>query len=255
MKSPAATRPAMSRLRAAGLHLALSLVLMALVVAPLWWIWFPAPLLAAASGTRPLTMLLVAQIGVAPLLTLIVFRAGKRGMTFDMWFIGTCQVLALAFGLHAILSARPLFLTHAVDRFVVIAADQLSDADLAAAPAGLGEHTWSGPILVSTQAPTDPDAANALLLSALNGRDIEYFPRYYVPYADNVQSVIAHAKPLSLLASRSVADRELVKAFLAEHGPAERLGFLPLVARKGDMAIVIARDDGHVVGYLRILPW
>ncbi len=245
----------MSRWRAAGLHLAISLLVGLVIGAVVHGLWYPAPGFVALGGSRPALIQVGVYLLAGPMLTLIVFRAGKWGMAFDLWFIGICQALALAFAVHVLAHGRPVYLVYAVDRLVVVNANALDDADLAAAPAAFARRSWSGPVLVAALPPSDPAQANELLLSALAGKDVERLPRYYEAYATHAAKAIAHAKPLSELAARSAEDRAVVEAFIADHASARDAGYLPFVTRAGDWAVVIARDDGRILGYLRVDPW
>jgi hypothetical protein len=100
--------------------------------------------------------------------------------------------------------------------------------------------------------PTDTEQANAVMFSALAGKDIDRMPRYYRPYAAFAAQAAAKRHPLAGLRAKDAA---AVDAFVAAHGgDGQKLGYLPLVARNRDMAVVLD-DHGAIVGYLPIDPW
>jgi hypothetical protein len=242
----------MSRWKAASIHLVASIVLAVAAFALLFFVWFPPPLFAAAGGDRLVVLLITIDIVIGPLLTLVVFRAGKPGMRFDLAVIATLQVAALLYGLHVMAAARPVWLVHAVDRFVAVSANAIDDADRAAAPPGFRRLSWTGPRVVGAKLAQSVDESLEQMAQALAGKDIDRNPRYYVDYAAVRAEVVRRRRPLAALAAK---DGAAVAAFVAEHGgKLEDYGFLPLVARNRDLAVVIDAK-GDVAGYIDVDPW
>ncbi|HET9485081.1 MAG TPA: TfpX/TfpZ family type IV pilin accessory protein [Xanthomonadales bacterium] len=246
----------MSRWKASGIHLALSAAIALAVVSLLALVWFPGPLFEA-TGSRELVMLLIAvDVTIGPVITLIVYRAGKRGMRFDLAVIALCQVAALAYGLHAFLATRPAFTVFAVDRFVVVPASQLAAEDLAAAsdPA-YRRIPWDGPKLVAAKLPQDPEEKQALLDSGLAGKDVERFPKYYERYENQREQVLARARPLDDLGVLGGSAKAALEEFVAAHGgDASAFVFLPLKIPRQDMIAVVRRADAAFEAMLPIEP-
>lgn len=246
----------MSRWRAAGTHLALSAMVAIAVVSLLLLVWYPGPLYEASGGER-LTFLLVAiDVVVGPILTLLVFKAGKPGMKFDLAVIAILQLAFLAYGLSVISAARPAFLVFAIDRFVAVSANQLTTERLAeASDPAYARAPWSGPIQVAARPPSDPADEDRVLTSFLAGTgDLERFPKFYQPYEARAADAGARARPLAKLREKEDA-AAIVDAFVARHPDADQMGWLPLVARSRDMSVVIRKDTGEWVEVLPIDPW
>lgn len=255
MDATALPKPPMTRWRAAGAHLAISAVVAVAVVALLLLVWYPGPLYEAGGGER-LTFILVAiDIVVGPILTLLVFRAGKPGMKFDLTVIALLQAAFLAYGLSVISAARPAFVVFTIDRFVAVGANQIDDARLA--EAALPEHarrSWTGPAWVGAKRPEDPSDADRVLASFLAGNgDLERFPKFYVPYADQAAEAGRRAKPLAELRGKADEAEEVARARKAH--PGDDVGWLPLVARSRDMTVILRRDSGEVLEIVRADPW
>ncbi len=246
----------MSRWKAAGIHLLLSFLVAVAALVLLFWVWYPGPLFSASGGDRLVLLLVGIDVVIGPLLTLIVFRAGKPGMRFDLTFIGTCQLAALLYGLYVISAARPVYVAFSVDRFVVVAANQLDDADLAVAPEPYRSRSWTGPVWVAAVMPNDPKLRDQLLFSSLAGKDLERFPQYYAPIEGHRDAIIAKLRPLEVLRAQGEREAMAVDAAIARAGhSADAVGFLPLVARNNDLAALIARADGRVLALVRADPW
>ena len=248
----------MSRWRASAIHLLISLLIGASVFALLFFVWYPRLFFEASGGDRLILLLLGIDVSIGPLLTLIVFRAGKRGLAFDLAFIACCQLVALLYGLSVITAARPVFVVFAVDRFVLVSANQLEDADLAAAPnPAYRKRSWFGPQWVSARSPKNLDLKETMNLtsSAMSGKDIDHFPKYYQPYERDAQAAGVKARPLSELKGKDEREKELIRDFLARQTNAAALGYLRVVGRTRDQTAVLDRKTGVILNVLDVDPW
>jgi len=165
----------MSRWKAAAIHSSISAAI-ACAAAALMFIWF-SPYFRAAGAPELILLLVGVDVCVGPLLTLIIFRSGKRGLLFDLACIGVLQTAALVYGLYVMSQSRPVFLVAAVDRFELIAANEISDSDLAdGQEPQFRSRSWWGPRVVGVALPTDLEARNDLVFSGAGGRDIQNLP-------------------------------------------------------------------------------
>src|SRR6185503_7388028 len=122
-----------SRWQASGLHLLISIAIAVAVVALMLSLWFPGELFEAAGGNDLLIILIGVDVVVGPLITLVIFRAGKPGLKFDLAVIAVLQVAALVYGMHAVYLARPAFIVFVKDQFQMVSAAQLDPDELAKA--------------------------------------------------------------------------------------------------------------------------
>lgn len=255
--SHGAPRP-VSRWKAASIHLACSALTAVIVATLVFGVWFPPPYFHAAGGDRLIMLLIGIDLVAGPLLTLIVFKAGKKGMTFDLAFIATVQAAALVYGLSVITSSRPVFLVGVIDRFMVVPAHELSDADLARAPVpSMRAKSWTGPQIVGARLPTDPNERNAVLDSSLKGRDLEMFPQYYVRIEDVQDSLRARAKKLAdLVAMNPDRNGPVVRQVLADVAVDEAtLGWVPLVTGRNDITMLVDLRTGAPLRPIDLPPW
>src|SRR5262245_21130730 len=123
----------MTRWRAAALHLLICLAIAAGVLALMLTVWYPPPLFEAMGGIELALIVISVDVVLGPALTLIVFRAGKRGLRFDLAAIAVLQLGALLYGCHIVSLARPAYIVFVKDQFQIATAAQLSDQRLAAA--------------------------------------------------------------------------------------------------------------------------
>jgi len=243
---PTTSRRPLTRVRAALLHLGISALVGAAAMALLFGLWYPPPYSAAIGAGRLALVLLGVNLVLGPLLTFVVFKPGKKGLAFDLWVIAALQMAALLYGLHAVAASRPVFVVAAVDRFELVAANDISDADLAAgSEAGFRERSWLGPRLASVSVPNDAKEYDHVQSLALAGLDLHQLPRYYRDYASNAAALRERARPLDALFEKNPAARPTVEAWLQAHGRnAADVTWLPLSARKKDIVMLLDKASG-----------
>jgi hypothetical protein len=233
---------AFSRWQAAGLHLLISAATAAVAVAVIVLVWYPAPLFEATRGHRLLVILLGAHLVLGPLLTLIVFKAGKRGMTLDLVVIGLVQFAALGYGCSIAFLGRPAFIVFVKDRFEVITAAELEPDELDAAKyPQFRSPPWTGPMLAAADFPTDPDGRQKVIGAAMRGLDVQNFPRYFVPYAERAGEVLAKAEPIAQLRTTEPEAAKVVDDYLRASGKGEA-GVRSLLLRTRYAWVVVLID-------------
>ena len=247
----------MTRFKAAGIHLGISLVVAAVVGSLIYFIWFPPPYFQVTGGNELIVLIMSVDIVIGPLLTFTVFKHGKKGLRFDLSVIALLQAAAFCYGFWVISNSRPVFVVARLDRFIAVAASELADDDLAAAKDPAFAHRpWTGPRLVGAVSPTDPKDKQDLLFSGLAGKDLEKFPKYYVPYADVADKMLAQAKPLSELARRNTQYADIIHQYVASAGmPIEQLVYLPLQGHLDGFTMVLSKQSKQPLSALAIDPW
>ncbi len=245
----------MTRTRAALLHLSLSVVVGSALVAVFLLIWYPDGLLGAASGDRLLYLIIGIDVIAGPLLTLVVYKQGKPGLRLDLTLIVLAQLAFLSAGAWVAIAARPAYLVFASDVFVFVPANALEDADLAEATQDeFKQRPWSGPRWVYAESPATVEERNQMLDSALMGKALERYPKYYRNYEENAARVAALAHPVTEL--QGLSERQLDALGRLQAGrPTEAVKFLPFLGRGKDMTTVLDGNTGEVLGLLDLDPW
>ena len=110
----------MTRWKASGIHFSISLMIGIFAFCMLYFVYYPQPYFEPAGASKLVMILLGVDIVLGPLLTLSVFKAGKRGMRFDLAVIGAVQAAALIYGLSIMWRARPIFIVAVIDRVELI---------------------------------------------------------------------------------------------------------------------------------------
>ena len=247
--------PRLNRWTAASIHLGISAAIGACVLAVLFLVWYPPPLFRISGGSHLILLMLGVDVALGPLLTLVVFKQGKKGLKFDLSVIALAQLAALAYGLYVMALARPVYLVYAVGVFDAVAANDIAPGALAEGPPEYRSLSLTGPKMVGAKLPTDPKEREKLMFEGLAGMDAAQQPKYYVPYPDVARDAAGRAQALSKLREKHPESADAIDAAVRKIGKSESaLRFLPLRARDGDCSVVVDAETGDVVTMIDVDP-
>ena len=246
----------LNRFQAAGIHLAISVLVAAVVLAALLLVWYPQPYFRLAGGAGLMMILIGVDVVMGPLLTLVVFNPAKKSLRVDLAVIVALQVAALIYGITVIAQARPVFVVFAGERFTVVAANAIDPESLASAKPPFDTLPVGGPRIVGARLPDDPAARERAMLLAAAGIDLPMLPRYYVPFAEAVGELRAKARPIEALEARDAQARAAVEAVMARTQRSRAsLAWVPVVGRIEAGAAIVDTAKGEVVAVLPISPF
>jgi hypothetical protein len=243
------------RLRAAGIHLGISLCVAALAAALVFGLWYPYPYREISGGRELFVLLISVDVAMGPLLTLAVFNRSKppRELRRDLAMIGLLQLAALGYGMWTVSSARPVHLAFEIDRFRVVHAVDVPRELLARAPAALDVLPWTGPTLVAVRPFRSEQEKMEATLVALKGVALGARPDLWQSYEEARPAVLAAAKPLTELKARVGQEASRVDQAVAESGrPIHALAYLPLAGRKSFWTVLLDRSTADVVGFIAL---
>lgn len=248
----------MSRWKAAGIHLSISLVLAAIVATLLYTWWFPPPYFGVAGAGNLIPLLMGVDIAIGPLLTLLVMSPAKpkRLRHLDLSIIAILQAVAFGYGFYVICQARPVFVVGEVDRLVVVAADQLSDKDLAkGSQPEFRVRSWRGPQLVGALPPTGARAFDVIAKAMGGGKDIDRQPEFFVPYATVADALRKRGKPLTALPPITREQQvKLDKLEQAASAHGHTLYFLPIDRQDVEYTAILSTSEPAPLLILPIDP-
>jgi hypothetical protein len=246
----------MTRWKASGIHFAISASIGAVVASLLFFLWYPPPYFHAAGADELVLLLVGVDVVLGPLLTLIIFRAGKRGLKFDLTIIALAQSAALVYGMSVVLRTRPVFLCGYVDVFAIVSAYEIDPADQAKARPEFASLSWTGARLVGARMPQDLEAHNKLVLAAVGGKDLDTFPQYYVDYSEVADDLRKKARPLAQLRAKHSQNLALLDEWLKADGKTDNdVVWLPLRAPRDQLIMLMDAVTGQPIKPLAINPY
>ena len=254
IRIPYFSRP-MSKIRAFLLHLSISATIVGIVLAIIFWVWYPSPFFEIAGANQVLKILIAVDLILGPLLTLILYRPGKPKVIFDLSVIAIIQLSALIYGVVTIYSERPYYVVFAVDRFEVLAK---KDVEIAGTedPQFITKP-WTQPIYAVAVYPEGAAERNRLLEEVVfqGLPDIDKRPEYWRNYQQYSDAVADKAKPLSELPLTSDESRARVESVVKKHTSGAELVYVPVMGKQGPLALVLNPENRLPVAAINIDPW
>lgn len=220
----------MNRWKASATHLLLSLFLIGGIALAAFLLWYPWSLNRVSGVDRILWIMLGIDITAGPLLTLIVYKRGKRSLKFDLGTIAVLQLSFLGYGLHTLSEGRPVFLVGVDNQFTLVFANEIDQSDLDQAPRVEWRRlSWTGPQLVGTRMPTDASERREVMESFMQGgAGIERSPKYYMDFEQIAPELLASA----------------AQPNNAGDAPANAAPWVPVVSRRGEGRMQLEAETG-----------
>jgi len=241
-----------TRMKAFLLHLAVSALVALLAVLLVFRLWYPAPYHEALGVTHIFLLLLLVDVILGPLLTLLVFEAGKKSLVMDLSIIAALQLAALGYGLWTVAEGRPAWIVYNVDRFDVVTAVDIDTRQLDEALIQYRSASWTGPRWVGAVRPEGSEQSNSILFESVQGgSDIAQRPNLYSPLTEVAEAMQQRAQPLEKL--NDFNDAAAVQDALQNWPNAA--AWVPLMARAKPMVVLLGKNKNEVIAMVELNPW
>jgi hypothetical protein len=243
-----------SRLRAAGVHLGLSLLVAALAAFLVFALWYPYPYREISGGRELFALVVSVDVVLGPLLTFSVFdlRKGLTMLRRDLAVIGLLQLAALGYGLWTVQVARPVHMVFEYDRFRVVHLVEIPRDLEARVPPGIELAPLRGPTLLALRPFRNGNEQGTMTMEALQGVPLAARTELWEPYEVGRAEVLRAARPATQLEQRfPQRAAEIDAALRGFAGGAAAAAYLPLVGRKAEAwTVLLDAKTAEVIGYL-----
>ena len=242
---------------ATAIHFVATLLLAGVAAALIFVVWYPEPFHEMIGGSELFLLIVASDLTLGPLLSLIVYnsRKSRRALLTDYTVVGAVQIAALVYGINVMADARPVYVAFSADRFDIVLAGDLKPKELAAARnPEYARVPWTGPKYVGVVIPqADHDDA---LFEALAGNLEHNRPKFYVPYASQLELIRKRGKPLTALEEKKPEAKTLVAEALAAAGsPSGELRWLPVSHFRGFWTAIVDVDTGEIEAWVNLDPY
>jgi hypothetical protein len=247
----------MSRWKASFIHLLISILVVGSVAAYIVYFWYPPALIHMAKADRLLMLIGGVDLVVGPLLTLIVYKAGKAKLKLDLAVIGFIQLAFLAYGLYTTWNSRPVFLVAVPDRFELVFANEITPERLAEAKIEkYRQFGFTKPVLVASPMPDDYKLRDDIMNSSISGQgDIQNMPKYFINYTGITKRLLTHAKPITEGKDLDAHEFRALKHAAMSYGrKIDDLRYLTLASSRGYAVMLVEAESGKVVGPANVDP-
>lgn len=242
------------KLKAFGWHLVASLLIAAVSLGVVFFVWYPQPLYQATGVIKIFLIMLGIDIILGPLLTFIVYKPKKRTLKFDLAVIVLIQLAAFAYGFYHVYDGRPAWIAYNIDRFDLVKNNEIDNRKLTDALPMYQKVSQSGARYVAAVIPTDnSEIRNEILFDEIgSGIAPSQRPELYQPLSAIDDVMMNRAKPIDELYDYN--DKADVDHILLDYPDAD--GFLPLKANAVDMTVLINKaHDNKVIEIVDLRPW
>jgi hypothetical protein len=175
-----------NRWQAFGIHIVISGFLFVALSAVIYFCWYPGFLFYSDGGLEGMKLIAGVDFFIGPLLTLIVYKVGKKSLPFDLTCIGFLQVLCLAGGMWTVWQTRPVAVVFAGGEYVVTHQNGYKEAKIGIKNVPLLQSAW--PVWLATDVPDDQQKQISMAWAVSGG--LQYGIELYIPYADYVPRLV-----------------------------------------------------------------
>ena len=239
----------LSKLKAFAVHLCGSVAVIALYLLLVFLVWYPYPYYIIENVWDVIRVVIGVDVFIGPLLTLVVYRAGKPSLKFDLSAIIVVQLSALLWGVSVTYSQRPIYTALVSDNamFSVISASEVDDT--AVTVPTLKSSPWSGPHLVYVDLPYDNEEYIRLGKENLKtGHGFAEYSQFYQPLLAYKDAVMQQAVDMHKRMAAYADLRPKVSASLDRNGgELEDYLFIPVEGRVSIGFLVLRREDLQLV--------
>lgn len=242
-----------TRWQAFSIHLGLCAALYVVLLYLILFHWYPQPYFAADGGWEGTRLITGVDLVLGPLLTLIVFKAGKRGLRRDLTLIGILQTVAIIWGTWLVYEQRTAMVTYADGTFFTLNNEQVQSAGGKAVQ--IAEQSETIPPYAFVRMPAEARARQKLRMETLfKGLPAHQLGDYYESFGkSNFQEVLAQGLNIEKYTATSEANQQELERFLTRHGGTQKdYAFLPLNGRYQEPLLALRRTDGHIIDTLDI---
>lgn len=245
----------LDKLKVFVIHLCTSLVVASLAAWLVFGLWYPYPYRHISGGRELFLLVVQVDVVLGPLITLVVYNAGKsrREKLLDFSVIGVLQLGALLYGLWTMAMARPVHTVFEYDRFRVVSALEVPENLLSKAQPTLRVLPWTGPTFLALR-PMRPDESVEMTMAAVGGVPLSARPELWQDYAQAREAILHVARPLTQLIERMPQYKNQIDDGINISGKsATDLVWLPLQGRNAVVwTLLMDRKSAEPLGYLPI---
>ena len=249
------------RLKAFGIHLFASAIVLSLTMGVLYLGWYAWPSWYLLGAGTIVGLIVLVDLGLGPLATLLVANPTKprAELRRDIGLIALIQIAALVYGVMTLWQGRPLYYALTLDRIELVTAANFDQNGLDQATRKGAQiiPSWSTlPTWIWAPLPDDPKQSEAIIAAAISGgNDVTSMPELFRPWDEGIASLRNLLHPMPTLKAKNGLDESAYKQLMDRLGKTESdYGWLLLQGGRHDGTMVFERGSGKPVLFLTATP-
>lgn len=216
----------MTKFKAASIHFLFSLLFISAFVLWVYFIWYDQIFVAISGVIEPIKLLVLVDVILGPILTFIVYKAGKKRLKLDLTIILLVQLAAFAYGGLTLFNGKPTLVVMKGSLLEVVVQKEVK-SELFPAAFKNDYSPFFKPIYVRTE-----PAKQSVLASARSQQGI------LQPLDFSASDVIDKFIPIDRLSTLEGLEKERLDLILGDKR-SDLLKFYPLIYNKEYAAFVV----------------
>ena len=233
----------MSRFKAASIHLAISVFIFSLFLALVFFVWYAFPFNHAQGIGRIVYIMAGVDVILGPLLTLILFKSGKKGMVFDLIVVAAVQIAALGYGSYVIYSERPVYAVLGHNIAEVVVRSEINQGEVPENIAKIG--VFDRPQFVFQERSKQPELDEFVYIMQSKKGDPERLAanaKSYLEYSRNADQILLNTKKIESSDDDDIETKAKLKGY--------NYHYAIMRGKLKEILILIDPQDASVSGYL-----
>ena len=236
------------KLKAAFIHLSLSLLVFIVILYVIFFDWYPEPFFTAQGGWQGIRLMALIDLVLGPSLTLIVFNhlKSRKEIALDLSIIALVQICALAWGGYQVYTQRPIALVFWNGAFYTTTQDDylsqgINIPDFSQYSHHIPPLVYSRPL--KTQLEMDE-------FEALTEKSVPIYAQisFYENIEDNLESIFQYEVNIKEIMSENAQMKSRIEEIV--HGNITDYKYIALKAKYQNMVLVMNRN-GQLVGSVK----
>ena len=239
------------KLKAASIHLLLSLIVFAVFSYFILYEWYPEPFFTAQGGWQGIRIMAIVDLVLGPALTLIVYNHLKQRklIIFDLSIIVFIQITALGLGGYTVYTQRPIALVYWATAFYTVTeedyfAQGIESPDFSQYSDHIPPLIYSRPVSTLAELKSSRNLTEKLIPAYAH-------VEFYEKIEDNLEEILLNEVDITeiVLTNETVLNRieDVTK------GDLDAYSYLALKAKFHHM-ILIMEENGELAGSVKVPP-
>ncbi len=237
----------LSRWQAFIAHSAISVLIFIVLLSFIIFSWYPGFLFDTDGGWQGLQLILGVDLILGPLLTLIVFKPGKPGLSKDITLIALVQSTCLTLGTYTIYDQKPLAIVFSDDTFFSVSRGTFTFAEQ---PLEVLENfTGTYPKQIFIDLPASKEERKALRKAQLNDGPLHARTTLFRPYLDHFDKALDWGEiNLTSWLQNTENNKNLYNWLSQNNLSIERIALIPYIGRYKQAHLIIDKNNGNIIG-------
>lgn len=194
------------KIKAFSIHFSISVLIFIVLTAIIYFALFPGPLFLTDGGIQGVKLIAGVDLVLGPLLTLLVYKQGKKGNRQDLTIIALLQVTMLIVGCYLVYNSRPIAVIFSDSKFHTMSQSSFEMHGIDSSK--IAQHPFRPKYFLIPE-PKDSATASEVRIAQLSEGPLYLKYEQYQPYQEHWKSIGNHSLSGARLDQLNLDDKTL----------------------------------------------